>query len=275
VTTSDATAPPELTPPRRNRTKAHLETWLPRYLAVALLPALAGVWMLVTSLELVSPALFPELDRTVEAFENLVTSDGFARHLGRTAAEIAIGFGIGALIGFALGLTLAASPLLRKAYFPLVSGFVSIPYVVFTPVAITWFGFGIGSKIAIAVLISFFPVLITTLVGLEAATEPELRLMRSLQASRRQIFFEVRLKNALPAIFGGLKIAMTLAIVGAIVGEFIGSDAGLGYLLLAYRAQFDVATVFAIIALFAIIATVSFTLLELVERRVVFWKHHE
>jgi NitT/TauT family transport system permease protein len=103
-------------------------------------------------------------------------------------------------------------------------------------------------------------------------TEPELRLMRSLQASRRKIFFEVRLKNALPAIFGGLKVAMTLAIVGAIIAEFLGSDGGLGYLLIAYRAQFDVATVFAIIIIFAIIATASFMLLEQIEKRVIYWK---
>lgn len=258
--------------PPRSPGRAHLERFGPFYLSALLLPLVIGLWQIVTLTGFVHRVLLPPPVAVAEATVELVTAPTFFEHFSRTVSEIALGYAIGVAIGLALGIALSSFPLLRRAYFPILAGFEAIPGIILAPLVITWFGFGIESKVVQAVIACFFPVFITTLAGLAMSSQDEVKLMRSLLASRWQIFRKLRLPNALPAIFGGLKIAITSAIIGAVVSEFVAADAGLGFLLLRYKASFETPTVFALIFMFAIIGLVSFLLIEQIERRLIFWR---
>lgn len=242
------------------------------FLQVLLLPVVLIAWELIARAEVIHPILLPRFSAVVGMFIEFLSSDFFREHIVRTLSEIFIGYLIGCGVGIMLGLLLSAFPVLRSTYLPLISAFSAIPAVVLAPVVITWFGFGIASKIVLAALVCFFPVFLSTLAGLLMVSELELRFMESLRASRWQIFIRLRLPTAIPAMFGGLKIAMTLATVGAIVAEFVGTDAGLGLLLLRYRAAYDIPAVFALIVLFGLIGTLSFFIIEWLERRIAFWR---
>jgi len=263
-----ATARGDTGPPWRSR----VGRYLPVVLSAALAPVFILMWVAVRQLDLVHPILLPEFSRAASALVRVVTADQFGRHLGRTLSEITLGFGLGCAVGLFLGVALSSFPLLRRAYFPLLAGFEAIPGIVLAPVVITWLGFGLSGKVVQAAIACFFPVFVTTLVGLSLVSENELKLMRMLRASRWTVMRELRLRLALPAIFGGLKIAITMATIGSIVSEFVGSDAGLGYLLLRYKGGYDTAAMFALIFIFGLIGVVSFLLLEFAERRIVFWR---
>ena len=141
-----------------------------------------------------------------------------------------------------------------------------MPKVAVAPLLLVWFGFGLMPKVLIAFLIAFFPVVINTAVGL-AAIEPEkIHLARSMGLGALDTFFKIRLPDALPSIFGGLKISITLAVVGAVVGEFVGGDAGLGYLLMVANGSMDTQLLFAGIVCLTVLGVVLFGLVELAER---------
>lgn len=253
-------------------TRARVRRWLPTAVTIAIAPALVLLWVLARALDVVHPILLPEVPDAVAGFFEVVTADGFSGHLGRTLSEIGLGFALGCAVGAFLGVALSIFPLLRRAYFPLLAGFEAIPGIVLAPVIITWLGFGISSKVAQGAIACFFPVFVTTLVGLSMVSENELKLMRILKASRWTVLRELRMRSALPAVFGGLKIAITMATIGAIVSEFVGSDAGLGYLLLRYKGGYDTPAMFALIFIFGLIGVLSFLALDLLERKIVFWR---
>ena len=256
----------------RNTWLARSRRWVPTAVSVAIAPLLVLLWILARRIDLVHPILLPEFTDAVAGFREVVTADGFGTHLWRTVSEIGLGFGLGCVVGLLLGIALATFPLLRRAYFPLLAGFEAIPGIVLAPVVITWLGFGLSGKVTQAAIACFFPVFVTTLVGLSMVSENELKLMRIMKASRWTVMRELRIRSALPAIFGGLKIAITMATIGAIVSEFVGSDAGLGYLLLRYKAGYDTPAMFALIFIFGVIGVLSFLLLEFLERTIVFWR---
>lgn len=257
---------------RDGRWRAVLRRWFPTVVTVAIAPLLLGVWLLFRQLDLIHPILLPEVMDVVHATGEVVTANGFAGHVSRTLTEIALGFLLGCLVGLGLGIGLSFSPLMRRAYFPLLAGFEAIPGIVLAPVIITWLGFGLSGKVVQAAIACFFPVFVTTLVGLSMVSENELKLMRILNASQWKVMWELRIRSALPAIFGGLKIAITMATIGAIVSEFVGSDAGLGYLLLRYKGGYDTPAMFVLIFIFGLIGVASFLLLEFLERKIVFWR---
>ncbi len=259
-------------PERAGRWRGRAGSLLSTAVSIAIAPLLVLLWVLARRLDLVHPILLPEFGDAVSALQRVVTADGFSGHLWRTVSEIALGFGLGCAVGLGLGVALSSFPLLRRAYFPLLAGFEAIPGIVLAPVVITWLGFGLSGKVVQAAIACFFPVFVTTLVGLSMVSENELKLMRILRASRWEVMRELRIRSALPAIFGGLKIAITTATIGAIVSEFVGSDAGLGYLLLRYKGGFDTPAMFALIFVFAVLGVLSFLLLELLERKIVFWR---
>jgi NitT/TauT family transport system permease protein len=148
----------------------------------------------------------------------------------------------------------------------------AIPTVILAPVIIAWFGFGIEGKVFQAAIACFYAVFITTLSGLGLAEPNSVQLMRSLCASKWQIMRMLKIPAALPVIFGGLQLGATTAIIGAIVSEFVGSDAGLGYLLQRYRSGFDTPAVWVIIGIFLIFGLVAYLILWFAERKIVFWR---
>jgi len=213
--------------------------------------------------------------RPTDVFSALITtlSEGFFyRHLWVTTLEVLIGFVVGTVLGFAMGALLGISRRARAISYPYVVAFQGLPKVVLAPVFITIFGFGIESKIVMAIAISFFPVLINTMAGLTGVDPQARRLMRSLNASDWHIFTKLSLPSSLPLIFAGIKTGLTLALVGAIVGEFVGASAGIGYLIYAMNFQLDIAGVFALIILLSLFTVAVYQLIEWAEARIVFWK---
>lgn len=185
---------------------------------------------------------------------------------GVTTLEILLGFALSIAVGIPLALMIFLWPPFARAVLPLLISSQAMPKVAVAPLLLVWFGFGLVPKVLIAFLIAFFPVVINTAVGL-AAIEPEkIHLARSMGLSAMDTFFKIRLPDALPAIFAGLKISITLAVVGAVVGEFVGGDAGLGYLLMVANGSMDTQLLFAGIVCLTILGVALYLVVELTER---------
>ncbi len=244
----------------------------PYVVTVLIAPVLFGVWYYLTNSGVVPSILLPTPQSVAEAVPRVIRANGFSDHVMRTVTEIILGFALGALVGFALGMLLGSSIRLRTAYLPFLSALEAIPTVILAPVIITWFGFGIEGKVFQAAIACFYAVFITTLSGLGLAEPNSVQLMRSLCASKWQIMRKLKIPAALPVIFGGLQLGATTAIIGAIVSEFVGSDAGLGYLLQRYRSGFDTPAVWVLIGIFLIFGLISYLTLWLAERKIVFWR---
>ncbi len=183
-----------------------------------------------------------------------------------TTVEIVLGFLFSIAVGIPLALMIFLWPAFSRAVLPLLISSQAMPKVAIAPLFLVWFGFGLVPKVLIAFLIAFFPVVINTAVGL-AAIEPEkILLARSMGFGAADTFFKIRLPDALPAIFAGLKISITLAVVGAVVGEFVGGDAGLGYLLMVANGAMDTQLLFAGIVCLTILGVMLYLLVELAER---------
>jgi NitT/TauT family transport system permease protein len=246
-----------------------------RLYTVLILALVIGVWELAPRLGLVNEIIVPRFSKVAVAFWGLVTQPFFPVHLFTTLGEIVAGFAIGVTIGLTLGILLAVFPVAKRVTYPFVVGFQATPKVVFAPLFVAWLGFGMSSKVVMAVVISFFPVLINTLVGLESVPENAKMLMRSIRATRFQTFIKVSLPHALPIIFAGIKAALTFSVIGAIVGEFVGASKGLGYLLDLYNYQLRIDRVFAVIVVLASIGAGGYFLVEYLDRKLIFWREDQ
>lgn len=196
---------------------------------------------------------------------------GLAYHAVFTALEALVGFGTGAAGGILLAVLLTEWPPLGRVVSPYIMAFQSLPRIALAPLFIIWFGFGITSKVAVIVLLVFFPFVINTMEGLRGVDPDQVNLLRVLRATRFQVLHKVKLPFAFPYIFSAAKVGITMSIVGAIVGEFIGGRRGLGVLLLQRQAVADVAGVFAIFVVLSALGAAGFGLIVLVERRFLFW----
>jgi NitT/TauT family transport system permease protein len=255
-------------PPRSDR-------WRYRIGSVLLAAALIGIWEALPRSGVMSAIVLPPFTDTVSALVVLVTSDFFWGNFAVTLNEIVWGFVIGTLVGLLGGVALGVWEPAKRLTYPFVVAFQSIPKIVLAPLFISWFGYGQSSKVATAVAISFFPVLINTMVGLETVPIDALRLMRSLKASRSQVFWKVSLPSAAPLIFAGIKTALTFALIGAIVGEFVGASQGLGYLLDTYNFSLRIDRVFAVIFILGAIGAFFFWALEWLDRKLIYWRQDE
>jgi NitT/TauT family transport system permease protein len=211
----------------------------------------------------------------VGLYEPLSSPQGFYLHAGYTILESLIGFAVGSGLGIVLGALMAQFVLVEKTVLPYVVAFQSVPKVAIAPLFVIWFGFGIESKAVIAALISFFPLLINTSVGLKSVEQERIDLLRSLAATRWQIFRIVKVPSALPFIFAGLDMAIIYSLLGAVVGEFVGGQRGLGVVILQLNFNMDVAGVFATLAILALIGITMDLSIRWIERRTVFWVRRE
>jgi NitT/TauT family transport system permease protein len=193
-------------------------------------------------------------------------------HLWATLQEIVVGFAAGALLGLALGIVVALSPLAQRILRPYVLMFQAIPKVAIAPLFVVWLGFGIASKIALSVVVVFFPVFVNTVSGIRSVPAPLLDLMASLGATRRQTLTTAILPSALPFVFAGLEIAAVYSVIAAIVSEFVGGQRGLGVLLLQRNNTLDLAGVFAILLVLGVLGVGLSKLIEAARRRIVFWE---
>jgi NitT/TauT family transport system permease protein len=217
----------------------------------------------------------PVSDIAVALWRGLATSplakDGLWYHSGVTIMEILLGFFVGSGIGLAIGVVVSQMPTLEAVLEPYVSALQSLPKVAVAPIIVVWLGFGVGSKVAIICLITFFPVLVTSIAGFKAVDADRIDLLRSLSATPWQIFRKAKFPSALPYIFAGLNMAAAFAVVGAIVGEFVGAQAGLGVLILQMEAQMDTGGSFSVFIVLSVIGIVLTAILGRVQRRVLHW----
>lgn len=188
-----------------------------------------------------------------------------------TTQEIVLGFMLAVAIGVPLAVALAASKWIEDTLFPLVVSAQIVPKVALAPLLTVWLGLGMTTKLTVAFLLSFFPILIDTMIGLKSVETGKIYLARSMGASRSRMFFKVRLPSALPNLFGGMKVASTLAVVGAVVGEFIGAKDGLGNVLLIANSNFDTVMNFAGITYLTVIGMVLFIAIDVLERLMIPW----
>ncbi len=193
------------------------------------------------------------------------------RHAAITFSEALLGFFLSFMIGAGLATIVDRARVLSDVIQPFTTAFQATPKVALAPIIILWFGFGMASKIALVVLISFFLVFVATLSGLRSLGTPLLELMRSYGATEWQIFWKVKLPNALPFIFTGAETALLYSLTGAVMGEFLGSKEGLGYLIQLWSTQMRTASSFAAILMLVIIALVTHVTLVSVRNRVLFW----
>ena len=197
-----------------------------------------------------------------------------AEHTYVTLYETVIGFLLAALIGIAAAVLIVYSKTAERSLYPIILFAQVIPKIAIAPILIVWFGTGLSPKIILAVLIAFFPVVVSGVAGLRD-TDPELLdLSATMGASRWSVFVKVRFPGALPQLMAGLKVAVTLAVVGAVVGEFVGASEGLGYLMQRGAAQFQTARVFAALFILAGIGIGLFALATLLERFLLPWRRY-
>lgn len=188
-----------------------------------------------------------------------------------TLGEALSGFLLATLLGIVLGGLIAQFPLAEKTFYPYLIAIQTTPKIAVAPLFIMWFGFGMTSKVVIAATVAFFPILVNVISGLRLTDPARLELMHSLRATRWQIFTMVRLPSALPMIFAGLNIAIIFSILGAIVGEFLGSRKGLGNAIMQMNVNLDTAGVFATLFVLSIIGVSLHLLMNFLQRKVLFW----
>jgi putative hydroxymethylpyrimidine transport system permease protein len=247
--------------------------WL---LPALLLAALIGAWQLAASSGFLAEVLGLEsflVPSPAEVAESLWQNRSLlAENAWVTLREILLGLACALIAGVGFAVAMHFSGVVRDASYPLIVASQTIPIVVIAPILLVWLGFGIGPKIVVVALICFFPITVNVLAGLGAASPEAIKLMRSLDASRWQLFRRVETPTALPSFFTGAKIAVVLAPIGAVFGEWVGGNSGLGHLILTDNAQLEVAREFAAVFVLSAMALVLIGSLALTERRVVTWR---
>jgi NitT/TauT family transport system permease protein len=190
---------------------------------------------------------------------------------GMTMSEILIGIGLGIVIAVPLGIVIVAIPVVERLFYPIVVGFNAIPKVALAPLFVVWFGYGFVPRVLLTGSITFFPILVSTISGLMAIDPELMRLATVLRAKRSRVFMRMRLPQALPSIFSGIKVATSLGVIGAIIAEFVASDQGWGYLLVQASGTLDTPIMFAIVIVLAVVASVLFYIVGIAERVFVSW----
>jgi NitT/TauT family transport system permease protein len=197
-------------------------------------------------------------------------------HTGITLTEVLLGLLAGTIAAVALGYAVAKSRLFERLVSPYLVASQAIPVVAIAPLLVIWFGPGMFSKVLICALIVFFPVLVNTVVGVRAVPRSLHDLMRSLRATRGQILRRLEFPAALPILLGGLRIGATLSVIGAVVGELVGSDKGLGYMVNSARGQYDTALVFVAVFTLILLALALYGVVALLENKLLIWQEvHE
>ena len=233
-------------------------------LPLVTIAAVLGGWEYVVRAYNIPPALLPAPSAIARRLSE--TLPFLLGHAVPTTLETVAGFALALALGIALAVLVSASRLAREALYPNVVFFQLIPKIALAPLFIVWLGIGSASRLTFAVFIAFFPVVIATLAGLESVDRDLLRLCRSVGATPLRTYLHVRFPAAVPNIFAGAKIAITFAMIGVIVGEFITAQAGLGYMILFAASQADMALIFASITLLCAIGLVLYGLTVLAER---------
>ncbi|MDQ3328310.1 MAG: ABC transporter permease [Chloroflexota bacterium] len=248
---------------------------LPRFRAVswllAALPVLGllGLWEVVVRAAGVDPVVLPAPTRVLAATRD--SAGLLAQHTQQTLLEAALGLGLALLAGCGLGAMVTLSPFLRRSVYPLLVVSQTIPMIALAPLLVLWFGFGIVPKLLVVALVCFFPLSVAVADGLGSAEPDTVRLLRSMGASGRQIFWKVRMPQSLPYLFSGLKISVTYAVIGAVFGEWVGAYEGLGILMQTAKNSYRTDLVFAAILVTSVLSVGLFGVVAMLERAMLPW----
>ena len=258
--------------PKRQQQRSVSPRWLPgshaRFLILFFLITVAA-WQVLCKVTGVRSYIFPA---PTDVFHELLIGSGFLFwHTLYTMTATLVAFAISVILGIILSIGIVYSRLLDRTLFTSLVATNAVPKVAIAPLFILWIGIGIESKIVIAILVSIFPMVVDSVVGLRSVDPGFLDLARAYRGSTIQTFWKIRLPNALPSIFAGMKVAISLSLVGTIVGEFVGSNWGLGFVILQSQGQYNTARVFAAILILAVLGTLLFQLLDWAEQRVIPW----
>ena len=227
------------------------------------------IWEILVILFKVPTYLLP---KPTEIFQTIVEEfKPLMNHGAITAYEMLLGYGLAIVIAIPLAVGITASDTFDRFVMPILLFFQVVPKIAIAPLFLIWFGFGTTPKVMVAFLISFFPIVIDTAVGLRSVSTEMIDLARSMGATKGQIFRNFRLPTSLPYLFSGLKVAATLAVVGAVVGEFVGADRGLGYLLLVSNSNLQTPMTFAVIVALTMQGLIMYYAVEILERFLIPW----
>jgi NitT/TauT family transport system permease protein len=229
------------------------------------------IWWGIARLGNFPAFILPSPDLVIQRFLDVLLDGSLLRHGMVTLSEVLLGMLFGALTATALGYLLAKSPAVERLLSPYIVASQAVPIVAIAPLLVIWFETGMTSKVLITALIVFFPVLVNTIVGLRSVPEDLRDLMRSMLATRWQTFTKLEAPAALPVFLGGLRIGATLAVIGAVVGEFVGADRGLGFMINRAKGQYDTALVFVAVLTLVFLALGLYGLVVLAERRLLSW----
>jgi NitT/TauT family transport system permease protein len=230
-----------------------------------------GSWEWVVRAWKIPEYLVPAPSTVAGALARGVRSGLYVANFSVTLSEALVGFLIAAVAGIVMGAVIAQFRVVEQTFYPYLVALQTLPKIAIAPLIIVWFGFGISSKIIVAATVAFFPVLVNVIVGLKTIDPAKLDLMRSLRASRWQTFRLVTFPNALPFVFAGLDIAVVFSVLGAIVGEFVGAQKGLGNLILQFNFSLDIAGVFAVLILLSVMGVALHLAMQAVQKRLIFW----
>src|SRR5687768_5623682 len=237
------------------------------------LAILIGLWELALAVEYVDETILPHPKDIVVSFWELIRSDFVWDDIAATLWESVAGFGLGAALGLALAIPSGLSPIMRQMLNPYAVALQVTPRIAIAPLIIAWAGFGYNSKIWIAAIIAFFPVYVNALTGILTVDEDAREMFRSLGASRLQTFMRLMVHSSLLVLFAWLKTAAGLSLVGAVVGEFISAERGLGVLVQQFSSQLAISDAFAVILMLMLLGLLLYAVMEWLERTTVFWLH--
>ena len=251
---TSSTASQELQSQERSKSDgmaARAVRWLP---PLAIMIGLLGIWEAYVRIFDVQKWLLPAPS---VIFETMIESAGLLfRHTVTTVEEVIVGFAMALAAGVILASIIALSRTIERAIYPFVIASQTIPIIVIAPLLLIWIGYGLAPKFIVVALIAFFPIVVNTVDGLKSVDHDSVRLMRTLGASRLQIFMKLQLPTSLPFLFSGAKIAVAVSVIGAVIGEWVGSSQGLGYLIIRWKSQFLTERVFAAIVVLSVMGIV-------------------
>ena len=238
---------------------------------IILFLGIIGVWEGFARIGVLPAIVLPAPSAIARRLFELFYQGDIWPHLFATTSEVLAGFALGVGAGFLFGVIVALVPSVEKFVYPYIVALQTVPKVAIAPLFLIWFGYGITSKIVIAALVCFFPVLVSVMSAFHTTDRDQLDMMKAFGASRWQTFRHLQTFAAMPTIFAGIEIASVFAVIGALVGEFVGAQVGLGYLIEALNYSIDVPGVFAVLIVLSLLGSILHAIVCFIGRRSVFW----
>jgi NitT/TauT family transport system permease protein len=251
--------------------RERLNKLLPWISSPALLVLFLAAWQFAVSVAGVSPFILPPPADVGDSLVTMFSGSSIWGHIRVTLVEVVAGFAIAVVLGTALGAVLGRMEWLERAVQPAMVAFQVVPKIALVPIFVILFGYGITSKIVITVILAFFPIMLNVLLGVRSVDRGHRDVMRGLGASRWQTFRDLELPSTLPYVFAGAEVGIVFAVIGAIVGEYLGANQGLGYLVVTSLNALDAPGLYAVIVLLAVLGTVLYLAVTMAKRFVIPW----